>query len=164
MDSTWRKSHQTWSYKWNAHGEISIVCEGNEQRRRDGEESQKKRRKRRWAEWEQHIRGPSQRTMGTWLTLAERKCCSRTCLRDPAWNTQDLDATPHWLLHDPGQAMSALTVIKMVSPLLSDLASFRYTLYTFSLNPVFILQGLWEMFQAGQVISIPYLKGANTVH
>lgn len=24
MDSTWRKSHQTWSYKWNAHGALYL--------------------------------------------------------------------------------------------------------------------------------------------
>lgn len=81
----------------------------------------------------------SERKMGRAITLAERKCCSRPGLCDPAWKTQGLDSTPscvtNCLLHDLGKACSALNNCKITSPSPTDLSQFQVPIKNFPSQP-----------------------------
>jgi len=98
MEGPWRNKH------------LSVKEISREEEMERKRKKKKKKKKKDWLDDSSTLEIQSREKDGNmnYIFLAERKCCSRTHLHDPAWNTQDLDSTSHCvtdLLRDLRQVM-----------------------------------------------------------
>lgn len=72
---------------WDAHGDISIYLWGKVAEEVGRKRRNNKEEKEGWLRWQQHVKDPNQGGRWECESQLQGKCCSRTCLHDPAWST-----------------------------------------------------------------------------